>query len=62
MKENIKPEDLKELEAELIKALNVVEIIHEEPLVPQEISDTIEEHYEKKAKKPRVKRNVAQEE
>jgi hypothetical protein len=60
-KENIKPEDLKELEAELIKALNVVDIIQEEPLVPQKIFETIEEPYEKKAKKPRVKRNVAQE-
>ena len=58
MKENIKPEDLKELEVELLKALDVVNIIQEEPLVPQVVPDTIEENLEKKAKKPRVKRTV----
>jgi hypothetical protein len=62
LKENIKPEDLKELEAELLKALDVVDIIHGEPMIPQEVPDTIEEHYEKKAKKPRVKRTIAKEE
>jgi hypothetical protein len=62
MKENIKPEDLKELEAELLKVLDVVDIIHGEPMVPQVIPDTIEEHFEKKAKKPRVKRTIAKEE
>jgi len=62
MKENLKPEDLKELEAELLKALDTIRIKHEKPLVPQAIPETIEEHIEKKAKKPRVKRNTAQEE
>jgi len=59
MKENIKPEDLEELKAELIKAFESVEIKHEEPLVPQEVPDTFEEHVEKKAKRTRVKKDIS---
>jgi len=59
MKENIKPEDLEEIKTELLKALCTVEIIHEEPLVPQDVPDTIDEHFEKKAKRSRVKKDIS---
>jgi len=36
----------------------VVDIIHGEPIVTQEVTDTVEEHHEKKTKRPRVKRTV----
>ena len=48
--ENIKPEDLEELKAELLKSFEEVKIVHIEPLVPHIVIDTIDEHYSKKSK------------
>ena len=50
IKENIKPEDLEVLKAELLKSFGEVEIVHNEPEVSQEVPDTFEEHMEKKSK------------
>lgn len=57
IKENIKPEDLEEIKEELIKSFEAIEIIHNDPIVPQLVPDTEDEHLEKKAKKPRLKRS-----
>jgi hypothetical protein len=50
IKENIKPEDLEELKAELIKSFEEIEIVHNEPLVPHIVIDTIDEHTSKKSR------------
>jgi hypothetical protein len=46
----VKPKTPRKPRAVTKKSSDVVEIIHEDPLVPQEVPDTIEEHLEKKSK------------
>ena len=52
IRENLKPEDLEDIKLELLKSLDVVDIVYSEPPIP------MEENIVKKVKKQKVKRNL----